>query len=77
MEAKTLRPSADPRIASLDRSGCGIIPRTFRFALQNSRNIAERAVGIGFGGNLPVWSGVTEGDAVLGLEPRSSSGVQK
>ena len=49
IDAKIFQPSSDPRISSLDRSGCGIIPRTFLPALRMPAMLLREPFGFASG----------------------------
>jgi hypothetical protein len=49
IEAKIFQPSADPRITSLERSGCGIMPRTFLFSLRMPAILPREPLGLASG----------------------------
>ena len=54
--SKISRPSAEPRIVSLARSGCGIRPATLRASLQIPAMLRKEPLGLAALGQLPLAS---------------------
>src|SRR5437016_3657871 len=50
---KIFKPSDDPSISSLERSGCGIIPSTFRPSLQMPAMLSSDPLGFAAGVTSP------------------------
>jgi len=68
IDLKIFPPSSEPRSFSLERSGCGIIPSTFRPSSQIPAMLSSDPLGLGFRCDLSIGRGVAEDDPVLPLQ---------
>ena len=68
MEAKIFQPSAEPSSFSLDLSGCGIMPRTFRFSFRIPAILASDPLGLASARDLASRGCISKRDAILRLQ---------
>ena len=66
IDAKIFQPSDEPSSFSLDRSGCGIIPRTFRPSFRIPAILLREPFGLASGVISPAGVAVAKGNPILG-----------
>ncbi len=69
IDAKIPHPSADPSSASLDRSGCGIMPSTFRPSFRIPAMLLSDPLGFASARDLALRRRVAERNPILRLQP--------